>query len=196
MKKFVIGMTLAASLTLPTTGAFAEGDETVDFEETYEEAIFEQPVSEPWPGTIEPPYQPMYIPEDGYAYQKYSSSYGKEVTWEHDAYNYNGSAPDSVTYTTSRTKYSSGGFSTNAAFQAAVAEVGIGFEVGWGTQDQVTTSIQYSIPAYTNMTCRYGNMKAKTTGYQLKYSNGYVSSKKWIGDARWTQKSFNDKVPF
>ncbi|WP_430791062.1 hypothetical protein VBD025_08120 [Virgibacillus flavescens] len=133
-----------------------------------------------------------YIPYDGYAYDLSSKNTYLDIDWRHVHRN-PGSATDTVTHTVSRTKSTSASVSTTASFNAMVSEVGIGAEVGWGSSDTVSTSITYSIPGYTTYELRYGSRAVKTTGYEVRYSNGRVASKKWVS-GNWTYTGYSDKV--
>lgn len=128
----------------------------------------------------------------GYAYELSSKNTYFDIDWNHVHRNPSSTA-DSVTYEVSRTKSTSANVSTSASFDAMVAQVGIGAEMGWGSSGTVATSITHSIPGHTTYKLRYGSRAVKTTGYEVRYSRGRVANKTWV-NGRWTYSGYSDKI--
>ncbi|WP_070119695.1 hypothetical protein [Bacillus marinisedimentorum] len=137
----------------------------------------------------------QYIAYTGYEYDKSSQYTGKKITWSHDHDNSYGTTTDTVTHSVSRTKYTNASVSTSASFDAMVSEVGISYEVGWGSNQTVSTSVTYTIPAGARYTLRYGSRYVKTSGYERYYSRGTLASSKWV-NGEWTYRGYSDKVAY
>ena len=133
-----------------------------------------------------------YIPYDGYEYDMSSKNTYTDLTWRHYHSN-TGSTTDTVTHAVSRTASTSASVSASASFNVMVTEVGIDAEVGWNSTDTVETSVTYSIPGYSNYELQYGNRAVKTSGYELRYSRGFLVERNYVtGD--WTYMGYSTKV--
>lgn len=137
--------------------------------------------------------QPKAIIKEGYFYYPSSKTTGiVNITWSHLHKN-SSSTTDSVTYTTTRTQSSSANVSTNGVFKAMVAEVGVGYEVSWGTSRSVSTSITYGIPAYSTYLLRAGSLKSKAYGTEKLYERGVLKHTRSVS-GEWTYRGYSDKI--
>ncbi|MCU7557377.1 hypothetical protein OCL94_06525 [Macrococcus sp. TMW 2.2395] len=133
-----------------------------------------------------------YIAYNGTVYEASSKSTYKTVNWTYSHYNPS-STTDTVTYQVSRTKSASASVSTSAEFGIMKNGVNIGSEVSLNTSSTISYNITYSIPPRTKYLLRAGSERVKTDGYIVRYSNGKVSTKKYV-TGNWSYRGFSDKI--
>lgn len=135
---------------------------------------------------------PIYIPKEGWVYTNNAKSSSVKIDWTHTHSNPS-STTDYVTKTVSRTKSSTGTFGAESNFKVLQQQVGFNAEVALGKSSSVSTSIQYSIPAYTTYQLRYGSKVMKASGTEKYYENGTVTKSR-TSSATYTYESYSDKV--
>ncbi|MGK0577608.1 hypothetical protein [Macrococcus capreoli] len=133
-----------------------------------------------------------YIAYNGTVYEASSKSTYKTVNRTYSHYNPS-STTDTVTYQVSRTKSASASVSTSAEFGIMKNGVNIGSEVSLNTSSTISYNITYSIPPRTKYLLRAGSERVKTDGYIVRYSNGKVSTKKYV-TGNWSYRGFSDKI--
>ncbi|MCH4984299.1 hypothetical protein AB4G91_11400 [Macrococcoides goetzii] len=133
-----------------------------------------------------------YIAYNGTVYEASSKSTYKDVDWTYSHYNPS-STTDTVTYQVSRTKSATASVSSSAEFGIMKNGVNIGSEVSLNTSNTISYSVTYSIPPRSKYLLRAGSERVKTNGYIVRYSNGKVSSKKYVS-GNWSYRGFSDKV--
>lgn len=131
---------------------------------------------------------------NGYNYVTKTKVLDKKISFTHIASNKT-SAPDSVTYSVSREKSSSGSLSGAVEFDAVVYKTKVQAEIGYGQKTTVSTSCTWSIPSNSSVMCRYGSALVNTRGTMEKWFNGRLSSSRTV-DSKYTYASYSDKVPY
>ncbi|TDL98684.1 hypothetical protein ERX27_02600 [Macrococcus brunensis] len=132
------------------------------------------------------------IPYNGTNYEPSSTNTYSQVGWTYLHKNPS-SVTDTVSYNVSRTKSATASVSSSTEFGIMKTGVGIAAEMSLNTSTTVSYTVTYSIPPYTSYLLRVGSQKVKTNGYIVRYSNGLVSSKKYVsGD--WSYRGFSDKI--
>jgi hypothetical protein len=128
----------------------------------------------------------------GYEYIHSTDSKGLTIYWQHTHKN-NKSTTDTVSYTVSRQAYANANVSSSGTFNAMVGAVGVSAEVGLGTSVTKSTTVTWTIPAYSTYTLRYGSRYAKASGTEKYWYRGNVVSSKSVS-GQWTYEGYSDSI--
>ncbi len=119
-----------------------------------------------------------------------SKYYSPSISFTHVAVNHT-SAMNYVTYSVSRQKTFSGSISGSIEANAVVYKCAITAEVSIGSSVTETTTCQWGIPPYSNITCRYGSMAVDTYGRMEKWFYGRLLSSRSVS-ANYTHCGYSD----
>jgi hypothetical protein len=114
------------------------------------------------------------------------------ISWTHIAVNQTGTA-DYVSYTVSRQKTFTGTVIAAVEINALTYKCGYSTEIAFSKTDTVKTTTQFSIPANSSITCRYGSAMVLTTGNMERWYYGRLMSSKGITE-KYSRASYSDKV--
>lgn len=98
-----------------------------------------------------------------------------------------------MSYSVSRQAYANANVSVSSTFNAMVEQVGVSAEVSWGTSVTKTTTISWTIPAYSTYTLRYGSRWVKAYGKENYYSRGTLVNSKSVS-GQWTYEGYSDSI--
>lgn len=128
---------------------------------------------------------------EGNQYSICTNVRNKTIDWKHVAENGTNEV-DHVSYVVSRTKSFTGNLSGTVEAEMLTTTIKVTAEVGYGSEKTESTTLNYSIPENSTVTCVYGSRRVKTTGYLEKWRRGKkVSSKYAYGD--WSYCSYSSK---
>lgn len=132
---------------------------------------------------------------DGTVYEPAISKTGvKKAYWTHIAKN-TASTSDQVTYSVSRTLFSSGTVSGETEFKILQNGVKATAEVSLGTNTTKTTTFAFTIPANSTRKLVYGSICVDTDGQMVRYSNGVKVSAKNVG-ADYSRYSYSENLAY
>lgn len=114
------------------------------------------------------------------------------ISWTHVAVNQTGAA-DSVSYAVSRQRTFTGTFIAAVEINALTYKCGYSTEVALSKTETISTTTQFSIPAYSSVTCRYGSAMVRTTGNMERWYYGRLMSSKGLTE-QYSRSSYSDKV--
>lgn len=114
------------------------------------------------------------------------------ISWTHIAVNQTAS-PDSVSYGVSRQKTFTGSVVADVEINALTYKCGYSTEIVFSKTKTVYTTSQFSIPANSSVTCRYGSAMVRTTGDMERWYYGRLMSSRGITE-NYSRASYSDKV--
>lgn len=114
------------------------------------------------------------------------------ISWTHIAVNQTGSA-DSVSYAVSRQKTFTGTAIAAIEINALTYKCGYSMEIAFAKSDTVYATAQFSIPANSSVTCRYGAAMVRTTGNMERWYYGRLMSSRGITE-NYSRTNYSDKV--
>ncbi|MCQ6268393.1 hypothetical protein M1K46_22665 [Fictibacillus sp. WQ 8-8] len=144
------------------------------------------------------------LPDDGYRlaedaytgweYEKVTKSKHKKTYWDHEADNSKNKEKRTVSMSVERSKYTSSTASSTGSLKAAVAEIAIHYETGWGKTKSVSTTCTYTIPAKQKHLLKFGSKYVKSAGYERYYNMGKLKKKRSIHN-KWTYREYSAQEP-
>lgn len=114
-----------------------------------------------------------------------------QIYWSHIAVNKTNLA-DSFSYAVTRQKTFSGTTIVSGEINALTYKCGVSTEVSFAKSVAVNTTAQFSIPANSSVTCRYGSAMLRTTGDMERWSYGKLMSSKGVTE-KYSYSSYSDK---
>lgn len=118
----------------------------------------------------------------------------KKPYWTHIAKN-TSNMSDQITYSVSRTFFSSGTVSGETEFKILQNGVKAAAEATLGTNTTKTTTLAFNIPANSTRKLIYGSICVDTDGQMVRYSGGKRVSAKNVG-ADYSRYSYSDNVAY
>lgn len=130
----------------------------------------------------------------GYTYIPKTNTQYEDITFTHIAEN-NSSTVDTVSYNVSRTKSFGGSLSGEVEADALMYKMKFKAEVSWNVTQSESTTMSWTIPAWSKVKCEYGSAKVYATGTMERWFRGRLTSSRTV-NADYSYASYSRKTTY